>query len=1019
MVVEGVVYNNKGVPTGYTGKGGSNPTSSHLQVKAVIKTEVTNPKYVSPDNPEGKAINVYNPNTGEVTVTPYSYVGSGGQSILSIASGSNVMTPSSSYIKQVSKIDSKGSAGFEDTVAQTSFYGNVNNVKNQESSYQAQKIISTQNQLKDSSQIIIPEAKRFGKTETMSSSGNYVSQQEKFGEFKPVVTSNKIRDVTGLTSINSFLAKKSEQVKSYEENLPKNNKGISNVVDVIGFPIVYGLVRGSENIVNVASHPVESTKEAFTFIVPFTEFVLSSPNSPKKEAFMIQASSFSEETAENPIGVATDIISLGFLFHKVGKVTENVKVNPEFMSKSGLKDVIVDVKTNVDFFKAVVGKEKSPLVSDHFVIIKPESRSYVKTGTSYVREAMPIIDLTKKVINEKVSNVKNNIVDSFKPITEPIKEVSQPLINDLNEASIYAYSDFINPIINEVSDIKQRFILGFEEGQVNSPFIYETQGMKRTKQFQQDILNKEQNYRSIIMDSPISLSKKRKVIVEGNPLYVKEILVKVRVASSESRNKLPNVDLSLGDKKDLVIYDINKKYSIAKNQHKIKDIFVSGEGYKGFSESGVTVSEPTGFSGEVINKELKITGRTALEGKPKLSEDFLSLDSYNLNADKYVGVKRYYPEVTIAETKRIIPSGEFTITSRTIPSKTVEFNRRLPKLIVSSKKVVKKNFNVFEGDENINVNIIAELKPSERHKVNEDLSDEFLTKNDKSNVNTILESKNVQNVLSIEKVDVEPVVSSEKVSDSSLVGVSISRQNNVLSTNRLVSFNPSIFVSEEQVSRPIIDISNIRSGRVVSIMSVGRIQDRVPIIDIKSVQDDDVVLDVNRVQDSLPMLDLGLVQGQEQVQEQILEQKQENIFDRFNNRNYNDKFYSKNKTDEVKVLDFFSKKDSISKRSSKFKLLVRKKGKFQERREGLDVASLFQQGVNIVKGGAEASFKIINESGSIVTPILNTSEFKESKRDKGVLVQQRSFRISSVGEKLDITYKGIEANKSRGVSFGL
>ena len=66
-----------------------------------------------------------------------------------------------------------------------------------------------------------------------------------------------------------------------------------------------------------------------------------------------------------------------------------------------------------------------------------------------------------------------------------------------------------------------------------------------------------------------------------------------------------------------------------------------------------------------------------------------------------------------------------------------------------------------------------------------------------------------------------------------------------------------------------------------------------------------------------------------------------------------------------------------------------------------------------IRNTAAASFKIQTFTGKTVdvNKFLGP-QFRRSKSEPNVFVQRRSFRIGSIGEKQDITFKGIQASKS-------
>ena len=72
---------------------------------------------------------------------------------------------------------------------------------------------------------------------------------------------------------------------------------------------------------------------------------------------------------------------------------------------------------------------------------------------------------------------------------------------------------------------------------------------------------------------------------------------------------------------------------------------------------------------------------------------------------------------------------------------------------------------------------------------------------------------------------------------------------------------------------------------------------------------------------------------------------------------------------------------------------------------------------------AAASGEVTDEKGvnvlDRVKQYFPKSKFYESKRNPGRVVQRREQRISTGGEKAEITYKGIQANRARKSPFVL
>jgi hypothetical protein len=92
-----------------------------------------------------------------------------------------------------------------------------------------------------------------------------------------------------------------------------------------------------------------------------------------------------------------------------------------------------------------------------------------------------------------------------------------------------------------------------------------------------------------------------------------------------------------------------------------------------------------------------------------------------------------------------------------------------------------------------------------------------------------------------------------------------------------------------------------------------------------------------------------------------------------------------------------------------YSLFVRKSGRFTPIGRGFGIKEAFERGVGITRGTAAASFKVVGEEEGIDTgerEFLPRSYYA-SKKEKNVFVQRRGTRITSAGEKAEITLKGI------------
>jgi hypothetical protein len=93
-----------------------------------------------------------------------------------------------------------------------------------------------------------------------------------------------------------------------------------------------------------------------------------------------------------------------------------------------------------------------------------------------------------------------------------------------------------------------------------------------------------------------------------------------------------------------------------------------------------------------------------------------------------------------------------------------------------------------------------------------------------------------------------------------------------------------------------------------------------------------------------------------------------------------------------------------------FKTFVRRRGVFKQVASSPTQEEAINAGAFIVRNTAAASFKV-SGPGVSQNPLNTLKNFYGSKREPGVFIQKSSNRISTMGEKAEITYKGIMASK--------
>jgi len=91
---------------------------------------------------------------------------------------------------------------------------------------------------------------------------------------------------------------------------------------------------------------------------------------------------------------------------------------------------------------------------------------------------------------------------------------------------------------------------------------------------------------------------------------------------------------------------------------------------------------------------------------------------------------------------------------------------------------------------------------------------------------------------------------------------------------------------------------------------------------------------------------------------------------------------------------------------------IRRRGIFQQAGQEETIIEAKRKAENIVETTAAASYKL-ERRGRTILDLTPKKEFGKSKREPGVMIQKREFRISTPGEKTEITQKGIFASRQK------
>lgn len=216
----------------------------------------------------------------------------------------------------------------------------------------------------------------------------------------------------------------------------------------------------------------------------------------------------------------------------------------------------------------------------------------------------------------------------------------------------------------------------------------------------------------------------------------------------------------------------------------------------------------------------------------------------------------------------------------------------------------------------------------------------------------------------------------------------------VLNKNEVFFVNKSIIVPEQIV---LEDVKPLEDS-VYRIRNKSKINPKVDNVLLQKSKQDVVV-------------DFNLVQRQEVKQVYSPLSKQVSRKDRLLR-------YKNSKVSKVFVPKL--KYSLREKKGSSFVAEVRKRGKFV----GVGVFDSSEKAFGVARGvvsnSASASLRVRRVGGGVVSPVgFVGKQFRLSKMGGGVLVERRGQRIKSVGEKAEITMKGIMVSKSKKLFGGL
>lgn len=395
-------------------------------------------------------------------------------------------------------------------------------------------------------------------------------------------------------------------------------------------------------------------------------------------------------------------------------------------------------------------------------------------------------------------------------------------------------------------------------------------------------------------------------------------------------------------------------------------------------ESGKVVKETPIFDDATFIPESRITGASFVEVKyPELN--------VRVPVDK-VFEGRYVGERTISE---------FLPRSEKVPTIYPEFNpTSKPLFDVKPRKgnVVDANYIEVKGTPLIKDNSVQKELNFEEG------TDKFIG----ANIGLFTES---QQIFSSIKAEFNVRPRGEVYESSTLGKVPKSRPVPVadLSKREYVSSGNKVFSN-----------NNFSAG---SVQSAKPVSESVVLQDVKPMQEN--LYRVRQKDKVTPVSDSVLLQKPKQDQAVAfkLAQKQEaaQVYSPITKQVTRKKSllqYKSSKGKSVRVPKF--KLNPKKGRVASFVAEVKKKGKFVSVGVFESSESAFGKARSVVSNTASASLRVRKVGGGVVSPRgFLGKQFRLSKNDGGILVERRSQRIKSAGEKQEITYKGIMVSKNK------
>jgi hypothetical protein len=326
------------------------------------------------------------------------------------------------------------------------------------------------------------------------------------------------------------------------------------------------------------------------------------------------------------------------------------------------------------------------------------------------------------------------------------------------------------------------------------------------------------------------------------------------------------------------------------------------------------------------------------------------------------------------------------VSSKHVSSKVPSVELQFSKVPVKSVDVLPDNSFAFKNSQSSIVEVVSENTFPERSSVGPEkrlvLSSDYMFSDD----GVVVRKNDFSPV-----VDVLPVSKRESFGSGAVSLLDVGYKSDVSLRNKSV-LGLRQSSSDVLLNKKVVDNVQVISP-VVDVFSEVGLKTNVKVLQLQSLSQD-VVQESSNVQSVKSILDLKQSPSQDVVQESSQLSKGEDFV----------------KPIVPKVLS----NRQVRSGSGRFSVIVKKAGKPVVIGSGYsDLATAFNRGKQEVKDTARASFKVVSDLGVVQkVNFFGDRTLRASKVDSSFVVQKREFRISSAGEKREISRKGISSQRT-------